>query len=154
MTVKGIRELSPDGGFDGHGDRAEEKEVKQHFHFSKLVRKKDAELTKKRRKREWLRKMYMNGLAEEKKEGQLEAIDMQAGVVKGLINQGKAGGASMYLNHMEETGGMEAIEIDEGGIVDVEVENLLNWTEELDYEEYVGNWSNIGTSAGTGGEEK
>lgn len=86
------------------------------FHFSKLRRKSDLRLQCKQRKREWLRKLYLSGLAEERKDG-----------------------------------GREEDEGEEGEGEEPGLEELLEWSEALDFDRYMQSWRAVGTSAPTEG---
>ncbi|XP_045338658.1 protein MFI isoform X2 [Leopardus geoffroyi] len=95
------------------------------FHFSKLKRRQDMEKKRKIRKIEWMRKMYYTG--------SLEARSTNAKTL-GLI-------------HTATKGLMRAVEI--GGIDSVmewEVDEVLNWTNTLNFDEYIANWKEIATS--------
>ena len=144
VTIRAQHELSDDSvEKDTH-------RAKQHFHFSKLVRKEDKEKIKKKKKREWLRKMYNCGLAQEKEKGTIDLCDQRATMQTMMLMEGGGEGED-FMEDMENAGENAFLEFDEeGGGVDVEVENLFSWTDDLDYDGYLNNWSSIGTSAGTG----
>ena len=125
-------------------------QAKNKFHFSRLVRKKDIAVMRKKKKREWLRKLYMEGIAKEVEEGRVDIVDKQARVTQELIEGGDGKGLKMFEDHMNlaGTGGEEFIEVGEDG-VDVEIEKLLTWTQELDYDGYIDEWNKLGTSLGS-----
>lgn len=91
------------------------------FHFSRLRRKSDLRLQCKQRKREWLRKLYLSGLAEERKDRGGEVRDEDEGA------DGGAGGG------------------------EPELDELLEWSEALDFDDYMQSWRAVGTSAPTEG---
>ncbi len=144
VTVKATDEL-------GRGDSSEigrHVESKTAFHFSKLVRKQDLAATRKKKKREWLRRMYEVGLAKEIEEGKVDVVDRQATIQRELL-AGEGGDGEMFRRHMKAAGEEGYIEVGEDGEVDVEVEKLLEWTQDLDYDDYIGNWGVLGTSGTT-----
>ena len=92
--------------------------------------------------------MYEVGLAEEREEGKMEVVQRQAEVQRQLMRGGSGGGkdAAMFREHMRGRGEDDYIEVESDGEVDVEVEKLLNWSENLDFDGYTQNWGTIGTS--------
>ncbi|GMH57439.1 hypothetical protein TrRE_jg10331 [Triparma retinervis] len=143
VTVKAQDELREDSVEINTARRKNSK-----FHFSKVLRKRDIEAEKKKKKRDWLRRMYEVGLAEEREEGKMEVVQRQAEVQRQLMRGGSGGGkdAAMFREHMRGRGEDDYIEVDSDGEVDVEVEKLLNWSENLDFDGYTQNWGTIGTS--------
>lgn len=89
------------------------------FHHSRARRKVDAIAAKKRRKREWMMKMYKEGLAKEK----------AGGVGKPAGDGPLAGRVDWDDDHWEE-----------------DAEELLEWSSALDFESYMSDWGSIGTS--------
>ena len=77
------------------------KPARQTFHFNKSVRREDLDVMRKRKKREWLRKMYASGLATELQAGALDAATREAAVARTLR------GATMdtFKQHMRQAGG-------------------------------------------------
>ena len=94
VTIRAQHELSDDSvEKDTH-------RAKQHFHFSKLVRKEDKEKIKKKKKREWLRKMYNCGLAQEKEKGTIDLCDQRATMQTMMLMEG-GGGGGLYGGYGE-----------------------------------------------------
>ena len=94
-------------------------------------------------------RMYSVGLASEKEDGKMSVVHRQAEVQRHLMQGSSASKGSdlaMFNEHMRERGEDDYIEIDSEGEVDVEVEKLLNWSENLDFDGYTRNWGMIGTS--------
>lgn len=83
------------------------------FHYMKLKRKEDIENTKKRRKIEWMQKMYRDGCRVEQK--------------------------SENTVHSE---------LSEEAVTEKEenVEDLLQWSAQLDFEHYITEWQQLATS--------
>ncbi|XP_074072735.1 protein MFI-like [Macrotis lagotis] len=95
------------------------------FHFSKLKRRQDSNIRRKHKKIRWMRQMYYAGSLETRKADPL-CTDLILKATKGLIKA-----------------------IDESGmdsVMEWEVDEILNWTNTLNYEEYVDNWKSIATS--------
>ncbi|GMI23914.1 hypothetical protein TrCOL_g7308 [Triparma columacea] len=144
VTVKAQDELREDSV-----EIATAKRKSSKFHFSKVLRKRDIEAERKKKKRDWLRRMYSVGLASEKEDGKMSVVHRQAEVQRHLMQGSSATKGSdlaMFNEHMRERGEDDYIEIDSEGEVDVEVEKLLNWSENLDFDGYTRNWGMIGTS--------
>ncbi|GMH72149.1 hypothetical protein TL16_g05840 [Triparma laevis f. inornata] len=118
-------------------------QTKNKFHFSRLVRKKDIAIMRKKKKRLWLRRMYEIGLAKEVEDGRIDIVDKQAMVTQELMAGGDVGDLKMFTKHMDVGGGGDFLDVGEDGEVDVEVEKLLNWTSDLDYDGYVDEWSKV-----------
>ncbi|KAK7107045.1 uro-adherence factor A-like isoform X2 [Littorina saxatilis] len=97
-----------------------------HFHHSKLKRKQDVEKQKKSRKIDWMKKMYKEGMLHARADDP-ETVQLIEGATAGMI-------ATV------ENQGPEALE-------DWEVDELLDWTTSLDFEEYFDTWKNLATSA-------
>ncbi|XP_045153698.1 protein MFI [Echinops telfairi] len=95
------------------------------FHFSKLQRRKDLEKKRKIRKVEWMRQMYYAGNLEAKS-ANYETLGLIHTATKGLI---------------------QAIE-DDGidSVMEWEVDEVLNWTNALNFDEYIASWKEIATS--------
>ncbi|XP_017309086.1 protein MFI isoform X2 [Ictalurus punctatus] len=95
------------------------------FHHCKLIRRQDAERKKKIRKIEWMKKMY--------EERALHAHTEHRDT------------AALVENSAE--GMMWAIEqLGHGTIVDWEVDELIEWTNALNFDEYINEWKLVGTS--------
>ena len=100
------------------------KNMHQRFHYSRQVRKEDKMIEKKQKKRKWMMKMYQEGLAKERPE-----------VLAAAAGRGDHG--SM----------LSRLEVDfEGDHWEEEAENLLEWSETLDFDSYLNDWTQIGTS--------
>ncbi|XP_053241751.1 protein MFI isoform X2 [Podarcis raffonei] len=95
------------------------------FHYCKVQKKQAVERKRKRRKIEWLKKMYFGESLQTKTEDTNATVLIQR-AAEGLINTLK----------------------DEGidNVMEWEVDELLKWTNALNYEEYVKEWKEIGTS--------
>ncbi|XP_072178530.1 uncharacterized protein [Diadema setosum] len=98
------------------------------FPHSRLQRREDVEKKKKRKKLEWMKKMYQDGM--------LQATSNDQG-----------------LNHLVEdaTDGMMATLEIKGPeqVDDWEVDELLQWTSGLNFDDYQKSWQEIATSAGS-----
>ncbi|XP_062983801.1 protein MFI [Elgaria multicarinata webbii] len=95
------------------------------FHCHKILKKQEMEKRRKRRKIEWLKKMYFG------KSLQVKTMDAAATV---LIQRAAEGLITSLENE-----GIEAV-------MEWEVDEMLKWTNALNYEEYVKQWKQIGTS--------
>lgn len=95
------------------------------FLHDKLLRREDLAKRKKKRKIEWMQKMY--------KEGMLQAKPCDDDT-RQLID-GAAAGMLATLEHE----GDDAVQ-------EWEVDELLNWTTSLNFDDYVGSWRQVGTS--------
>ncbi|KAM4701794.1 protein MFI [Discoglossus pictus] len=95
------------------------------FHHSRLQRKQDVEKRQKQRKIDWMKKMYYEGSL------QAQTTDPNTAILVQRATQG-------VIQTVEQHGS----EI----VMDWEVDELLNWTNALNYEEYIGGWKAIGTS--------
>ena len=80
---------------------------------------------RKKKKREWLRKLYTEGIAKEVEEGRVGIVDKQARVTRELVDGGDGKGLRMFEDHMNlaGSGGGEFMEVGEDG-VDVEIEKV------------------------------
>lgn len=95
------------------------------FHPNKLQRKQDVQKQRKSRKIEWMKKMYKDGLLQSKvKEAQYEELVNEA--VTGILT----------------TANQEGIE----RLDTWEVDELLNWTVGLNFDDYLTEWHQIGTT--------
>ena len=86
------------------------------FHYSTVRRKRDRALEQKRKKREWMMKMYKEGLTRKSEEQKEHGAD---------------------------------IDFDDPAWED-EAASLLQWSDNLDYDRYLEDWSALGTSATPG----
>ncbi|CAG5128663.1 unnamed protein product, partial [Candidula unifasciata] len=96
------------------------------FDHNRLQRKQDVEKRKKQRKIEWMQKMYKEGMLKAK----TEDVEM-AQLVEGTV------------------AGMMAAVSDQGPQIleDWEVDELLDWTTGLDFDDYRDSWVRLATSA-------
>ncbi|BFZ09294.1 hypothetical protein BsWGS_12333 [Bradybaena similaris] len=96
------------------------------FDHNRLQRKRDVERRKKQRKIEWMQKMY--------KDGMLKA---------------RPGDTEMVQLVEDTVAGMMAAVTDQGPQVleDWEVDELLDWTTGLDFDDYRNSWMSLATSA-------
>ncbi|XP_035299590.1 protein MFI [Cricetulus griseus] len=95
------------------------------FHFSKLQRKQDMEKKRKIKKIEWMRQMYYLGNLEAKSTHH-ETLSLIHKATKGLIR-------------CIEDGGVDSV-------MEWEVDEVLNWTNTLNFDEYIANWKETATS--------
>ncbi|XP_063300980.1 protein MFI [Pelobates fuscus] len=95
------------------------------FHHSGLRRKQDVEKKQKQKKIDWMRKMYYQGSL------RAQTTDPDTVILVQKATQG-------VINSAEQHGS--------GSVMDWEVDELLQWTNALNYEEYIGKWKVIGTS--------
>ncbi|XP_062948519.1 protein MFI-like [Cynocephalus volans] len=106
-----------------HVEVEDKKEIE--FHFSKLKRRQDLDKKRKIRKIEWMRQMYYAGSLEAKSTHP-ETLGFIHTATKGLIRA------------IEDSG------ID--SVMEWEVDEVLNWTNTLNFDEYIANWKEIATS--------
>lgn len=102
------------------------KPAKQTFKHTKVLRKQDVEEKRKKLKIEWMKKMYKEGLLRAKT-GDVETNMIIEEAAKSLIDT-------------LDKDGLHTIE-------DWEVNELLEWTNALNFDDYSKNWSSLGTSA-------
>ncbi|XP_073439190.1 protein MFI isoform X2 [Dendrobates tinctorius] len=95
------------------------------FSHSKLRRKQEVLEKQKKRKIEWMRKMYY--------EGSLHAQTTEPNTAV-LVQRATEG----VIKSVEQYGAQ--------AVLDWEVDELLNWTNALNYDEYISGWKAIGTS--------
>jgi hypothetical protein len=111
-----------DEGLDLHLGRAAAMEKSEGaFHHSRALRREEREMRKRQRKRDWLKKMYRDGMEE------------AARIAATLSGEDARGDA--------EAGEEKEDEEEDGGI-----DELLNWTAQLDYELYFNDWLAVATS--------
>ncbi|XP_048350668.1 protein MFI isoform X2 [Sphaerodactylus townsendi] len=121
----GWRLLSP-RFFRGLDSITAEDNVKvKDFRFNKLQKRQDIERKKKKKKIEWLKRMYYGSQL------QVKTLDP----TKTLLIQRAAEGFIACL-------GNEGLD----SVTDWEVDEMLKWTSALNYEEYAEKWKTIGTS--------
>ncbi|XP_006834023.1 PREDICTED: uncharacterized protein C11orf65 homolog [Chrysochloris asiatica] len=95
------------------------------FHFSKLKRRKDLEKKRKIRKIEWMQHMYYAGSLAAKSTNR-ETLDLIHTATKGLLRAIEDGGIN--------------------SVMEWEVDEILNWTNALNFDEYLAKWKEIATS--------
>lgn len=99
---------------------------KHSFHHSRLQRKQDLQIKRKRRKIEWMKKLYQSGMLN------LKENDDE---INELVDEAAVGLIKTYTKEGED------------GIQDWEVDELLNWTNGLNFDNYHSSWKHTGTSA-------
>ncbi|XP_028972212.2 protein MFI isoform X2 [Esox lucius] len=98
---------------------------KVEFHHSKLQRRQDVERRRKRRKIEWMKHMYDRG---------------------GLIARTEHSETAVLVEQSVQ-GMMDAVEkLGPDLILEWEVDELLEWTNALNFDEYIYEWRSVGTS--------
>ncbi|XP_067108209.1 protein MFI [Osmerus mordax] len=95
------------------------------FHHSKLQRRQDVERKRRMRKMEWFKKMYKQGSLHARTQHP-EAAALVECSAQGMVDAMETLGA----NH----------------IVDWEVDELIEWTNALNFDEYIREWRDQGTS--------
>ncbi|KAL8191034.1 UNVERIFIED_CONTAM: hypothetical protein K2H54_066880 [Gekko kuhli] len=95
------------------------------FHYSKVQKKQEIQKRRKRRKIEWLKKMYFG------EHLQVKTLDP----TETFLIQRAAEGLIACL-------GNEGLD----SVMEWEVDEMLKWTNALNYEEYVKQWKALGTS--------
>ncbi|XP_026793880.2 protein MFI [Pangasianodon hypophthalmus] len=95
------------------------------FHHCKLIRRQDAKRKKKIRKIEWMKKMYDEGALHTHTQHRDTAV----------LVENSAKGMTCAV---EQTG--------PGTITDWEVDELIEWTSALNFDEYINEWKIVGTS--------
>eukprot|EP00111_Clytia_hemisphaerica_P002256 TCONS_00006322-protein len=96
------------------------------YNHDKLQRRQDVERKKKKKKIEWMQKMYKAGI--------LQTKGKQVQEVKELVDT-----AAMGVFQSVEQHGIEAVE-------DWEVDELLQWTNGLNFDSYLEDWHEYGTT--------
>ncbi|KAL9969240.1 hypothetical protein ACROYT_G021434 [Oculina patagonica] len=102
---------------------------KEFFSHNKVVRKQDVEKKRKRKKVEWMKKMYKEGMLKARHGGDVETEQVVQSVAEGMLT-------------ITDTRGQDAVE-------DWEVDELLEWTNGLNFDQYLYDWKEIATSAGS-----
>lgn len=97
-----------------------------HFHYSRLVRAQDRAKQAKERKLRWLKTMYKIGLAKERCYGETRASK--------FVEAPKPADESEYQPPCFD------IELKD------DIDELLTWTRDLDYDAYLRNWASLATS--------
>ena len=107
------------------------------FHFDPLKRKALTEQEKRLRKIRWLRKLYRDAKNAElvaEQNGDNENIEINNKMAKEL--------EKLYDNPFDD----QNLQDMKNENFDDEVNNLIEWCEDLDYEQYTKNWHEIATS--------
>ena len=107
------------------------------FHFDPKKRKALTEREKRLRKIRWLRKLYRdakNADLVQEQAGENENIEINNKMAQEL--------EKLYDNPFDD----ENLEQLPQGDFDEEVNNLIEWCEDLDYEKYTDNWHEVATS--------
>ncbi|XP_007249035.3 protein MFI [Astyanax mexicanus] len=110
-----------------HGDPTTQNtnNKRSEFHHCRIHRKQDVERKKKIRKIEWMKKMYGEGAlhahTEHKETAQLVENAMQV-IMRAVLQQG----------------------VD--SVLEWEVDELIEWTNALNFDEYLNEWKDLGTS--------
>uniref|UniRef100_H3AGU7 Uncharacterized protein n=1 Tax=Latimeria chalumnae TaxID=7897 RepID=H3AGU7_LATCH len=100
-------------------------EKRTEFHHSRLRRRQEVERKRKRRKIDWMKKMYQKGILE------AQTMDLNTAV---LIQRATEGMMSAVDHKGPDV------------VMEWEVDELLEWTNSLNYEEYLNSWKEIATS--------
>ncbi|KAK7123693.1 hypothetical protein R3I93_021953 [Phoxinus phoxinus] len=95
------------------------------FHYSKIRRRQDVARKKRIRKIEWMRKMYAEGLLHARTEHSETAL---------LVHKS----TQRTMDSLRQTG--------PDSVLEQEVDELLAWTDALNFDEYINEWINLGTS--------
>lgn len=103
------------------------------FSHSKLKRRQDVDKEKKTKKIEWMKKMYKEGMLHARADDK-ETVQLIQGAAAGMIAT------------VDEQG-PDALE-------DWEVDELLDWTTSLNFEDYFSTWQGLATSAPSNNKEK
>nr|XP_006815291.1 PREDICTED: uncharacterized protein C11orf65 homolog [Saccoglossus kowalevskii] len=99
---------------------------KINFHHDKLKRRQDVEKKRKRRKVDWMKKMYREGMLKAKSDDK-ETISLIEGAAQGMVETIEAEGPDV--------------------IEEWEVDELLDWTNALNFDDYLTAWKEVATSA-------
>ncbi|XP_071955456.1 uncharacterized protein [Antedon mediterranea] len=106
----------------------ESSKVTKDFHHSKLKRQEDVDKKKRKRKVEWMKKMYKEGMLKAKS-GDADTVSIIEGTAQGMVSA-------------FEKDGVHAVD-------ECEVDELLEWTTGLNFEDYWTGWKEIATSSGS-----
>ncbi|XP_025955990.1 protein MFI isoform X2 [Dromaius novaehollandiae] len=97
----------------------------EEFHYSKMKRKQEIEKKRKKRKIEWMKKMYYAGSLWVTTEDPTATILIQR-AAEGIVDTVEKEGSN--------------------NVMDWEVDEILRWTNALNYEEYISQWNKTATS--------
>ena len=103
------------------------------WHFSKLKRREDATIKRKQRKRQWMQKMY--ALGKQEAEG---GSSVAGGSAWRLLTDGNGGAG---------TGGASGTGSLDDEDDEAMVEEMLKWSDALDFESYHQSWLGLATTA-------
>ncbi|XP_062841839.1 protein MFI [Trichomycterus rosablanca] len=95
------------------------------FYHCKLIRRQDVERKKKIRKIEWMKKMYDEGALHAQTENKETALLVESST-QGMIHT--------------------AEQLGPGGVFDWEVDELIEWTNALNFDEYIKEWKDLAVS--------
>ncbi|KAM5245973.1 protein MFI [Ctenodactylus gundi] len=107
------------------GSEMAEDKKESEFHFSKLKKRQELEKKRKIRKIEWMKKMYYTGSLEAKS-SHSETVELIQRATQGLIKAVEDGGIDL--------------------VMEWEVDEVLSWTNALNFDEYIAKWREIATS--------
>ncbi|XP_072433564.1 protein MFI isoform X2 [Chiloscyllium punctatum] len=96
------------------------------FHHCTLQRKQDAKRKQKQKKIEWMKKMYQDGIL------QAQTLNPNTAVLVQRATEG-------LIDSVEQKG--------PNSILDWEVDELLEWTNALNFEKYLNDWTEIACSS-------
>eukprot|EP00347_Sterkiella_histriomuscorum_P006593 403352176 len=113
------------------------------FHFDKKKRKEMTAQDKRAKKLKWLRKLYKDAKNAEILQDAPEILQQTGGGAK------KADANALEQLYDNPFDDKRFMQLDDGDF-DNEVNNLIEWCEDLDYEKYTNNWHQLATSAYAG----
>jgi hypothetical protein len=170
VAGKGQAPAAPHGAVPEEEQR--EEAGRMAFHYSRVKRREDKEEARRQKKRLWLAAMYKDGLAKERAPGafgqpskppalisdesfsapqttdKLSSGARQRGGVREVPAVNDALAAALADPKLATTG-VDRRDGD-GGLGLDDIEDVLAWSAELDYEAYVANWSVLATSGTSG----
>ncbi|KAM8819715.1 protein MFI [Eudromia elegans] len=117
LSIRFLRTIDP---VTDEGNRKAEE-----FHYSKMKRKQEIEKKRKKRKIEWMKKMYYTGSLRVTTEDPAAALLIQRA-------------AESLVDTVEKEGS--------NSVMDWEVDEILRWTNALNYEQYISQWNKTATS--------
>eukprot|EP00941_MAST-03F_sp_MAST-3F-sp1_P000018 g18.t1 len=112
------------------------------YNRNKLRRKEDLIRIRKEKKRKWLRRLYFEGMAKERKTGNNNEETKKTKLNSPILSNV---GNSFTLRNQPKENNVD-IDFDSPEWDERIAEELLEWTEELDYDSYLESWISIGTS--------
>ena len=126
--------LEDAGAGPAAGDAEDARE--QPFHWSRLQRTRDVRHARKERKRRWMQRLYSAGTAKEH-----GAAGAGGGPEERSFDGERAAGSA---------GDREGAGAEGGGGASPDLDGLLEWCEDLDYDAYIESWASLATSAPSG----